>query len=131
MSKIITTTGQTDIDVSSSTPNQIVKVIKTADETVTNSAILQDDNELKFNVGANQTWLIDYTLIVTGIDTIADIKFHMTNPGGATAYWNPSAINDDGGASWSGRILGQSPAALLPIGTDIVCGTLEVRLELN
>ncbi len=57
-------------------------VTKTANQTVNNSAVLQNDNELLFTIGANETWVfnIDFSAIS---QTTPDIKFAMTAPGGA------------------------------------------------
>lgn len=56
---------------------------KTADESVTASTALQSDNELTLNVGANETWVLQYTLYVDG-PAAADMKFALNVPSGTT-----------------------------------------------
>jgi hypothetical protein len=56
---------------------------KTADESVTNSTTLQNDDALTFVGGANQTWLLTYVLFITSPEA-ADFAFDMTVPAGAT-----------------------------------------------
>ena len=60
-----------------------VTVVKSIDETVSNSATLQDDDELLLSVAANVTyrWSIG---IAFGAGTAADYKFALTFPTAAT-----------------------------------------------
>lgn len=56
---------------------------KTADETVNNSAVMQDDDHLVIAVGANETWRIQGLLhVATGLTP--DFKAQFTVPAGAT-----------------------------------------------
>lgn len=59
---------------------------KTSDETVNNSAALQDDDDLKFAVAANEVWYFEGMLIHVGNGT-ADFKFAFTVPSGAALHW--------------------------------------------
>ena len=63
--------------------------IKTADETVSNSSTLQDDDELAFSVAANENLLIECHFQYEST-AVADIKFGITLPSGATASWRES-----------------------------------------
>jgi hypothetical protein len=58
-------------------------VIKTADETVNNSAALQDDNELFWPVLSNQIWDVELVLLYN-TNTTADLKWAFTVPGSGT-----------------------------------------------
>lgn len=58
-------------------------VIKTANETVTNNATLQDDDQLFFPIAANEKWAFRFVLQANAPAT-PDIKFAVTAPGGAT-----------------------------------------------
>jgi hypothetical protein len=54
-------------------------VRKTADETVNNSDVLQNDDELFFSVGANEVWMF-FALLKVYVDADNDIKFAFTAP---------------------------------------------------
>jgi hypothetical protein len=56
-------------------------VLKTADETVNNSDVLQDDDALFFSVGANEVWMF-FALLKVYVDADNDIKFAFTVPSG-------------------------------------------------
>lgn len=61
-------------------------VVKTADETVNNSNVLQNDDALVIAVGANEKWKIE-TFFVFNSSTVADFKFSFTGPAGSSAWW--------------------------------------------
>jgi hypothetical protein len=60
---------------------------KTADETINNSAVLQDDNELFVAVGASKIYLLNLD-IVQSSGTSPDFKFTFTLPSGGSGYLN-------------------------------------------
>ena len=73
----------------------LVKLIrKTADETVNNSAVLQDDNELFLPMLANEVWQITLSLIVNS-SAVADLKLGFTAPAGAAMYSYSRYIRED------------------------------------
>lgn len=90
------TTGWTAVTTSTET-----KVVKSADETVTNNT-LQDDNELLFAIGASQTWVWECWVSAMGnaAGVTSDFKFAWTWPSSPTrAKW--SMINGaDTSAAW-------------------------------
>lgn len=61
--------------------------IKTADETVNGSASLQNDNDLSFSIGANETWQFTLMFKMTTAST-PGFKWLFTVPSGATARGN-------------------------------------------
>jgi hypothetical protein len=65
-----------------------VKVRKVADESVTSSTALQDDNQLVFDVGADETWSFEFWLVVSCTNTLPDIKLAFTTPPGASIKWS-------------------------------------------
>lgn len=93
-------------------------VRKVADETVTSSTALQDDDELLFAIGASETWVMFAYLFVDG-NTAGDLVVSLTGPAGATGAvgaigtgttqttFENSAFNNQAGAF----------GATLPIGT--------------
>lgn len=84
-------TGLTDDDhtqyMKGSTGGRTITIVhKTADQTVTNSATLADDDELKFAVGANEVWELTLGLRLNAHST-PDLKFAFTVPSGATIIY--------------------------------------------
>lgn len=57
---------------------------KTADESVTSSTVLQDDDHLTFAIAANEEWVADFDLDVGGNLALHGIKVAITVPSGAT-----------------------------------------------
>lgn len=71
---------------------------KTADETVSSSTTLQDDDDLFFDVGANELWFGMFMLRVSAANETMDIKFAFTVPfgssisGGMQSYFAATAV---------------------------------------
>lgn len=69
-------------------------VRKTADETVNNSTVLQNDDSLVLPIGANEIWLATWYPIWQST-TVADIKFAWTFPTGCSVgygfLWSDAA----------------------------------------
>lgn len=64
-------------------------IVKTADETVTGSTALQNDDELLFPVSnsATEIWWFEALLRIIGANVTMDMKVALTGPAGATASW--------------------------------------------
>ena len=67
-----------------SSVNGVLRLIKTADESVTTSTTLQDDDALKFLMGANETWVFDVVGFWGAGSTGPDIKVGLNGPGTPT-----------------------------------------------
>ena len=69
-----------------------IKIVrKTADETVNNSAVLQNDDHLFFSVGANEVWIL-YGTLRASVLAANDIKIAFTMPtGGEAVYYSLSS----------------------------------------
>jgi hypothetical protein len=61
----------------------ISRARKTADESVTSSTTLQDDNHLLFAIGVSEIWMAEASLYYTS-GTTGDLKFAWSVPSGAT-----------------------------------------------
>ncbi len=61
-------------------------VRKKANESVTSSTTLQDDDHLKIAIGVSETWVFESLLNVAG-PTAGDISIAYTVPSGATLMW--------------------------------------------
>lgn len=71
-------------------------VVKTADEIVNNSAVLQNDDHLLLALAVNELWVFEFSLFYDS-GTTPDIKFALTIPAGATI--NRTASGNDAGGS--------------------------------
>lgn len=103
------------------------RVVKTADQTVNNSATLANDDVLKFAVAASARYYVRAQLLVTSLGTTSDLKVAWTMPSGASgSHW---AANATYVAS------GSSSTAVTAAGTAIAVGsanvTYPVELEAN
>ena len=67
---------------------------KTADESVTSSTTLQNDDHLTFPIAANETWIVECTLHTT-FAAAGGLKIAMNGPSGATI--RTSAVMDSNG----------------------------------
>ena len=72
---------------------------KTADESVTSSATLQDDNHLTFAIGANEEWCSEFLISATGKLGVSGIKIAVTTPAGATQDIDAFIVASDGGGA--------------------------------
>lgn len=61
----------------------VARVYKSADETVTNSAALQNDDQLLFAIPASEAWAFKFVIFYNG-GTTTDFKIGITVPTGAT-----------------------------------------------
>ncbi|MBI4991764.1 MAG: hypothetical protein HZB99_00915, partial [Candidatus Harrisonbacteria bacterium] len=86
----------------------VVKV-KAADESVTSSAVLQNDDELSFPIGANETWSAFFSIEATSAASQPDIQFAVAAPSGATCDISFSLLNSP--SSGAGADLGCGVAA--------------------
>lgn len=62
----------------------VVAKTKTADESVTSSTSLQDDDDLFFAIGANETWA--FAVFSACVAGLGGLKYAFSVPAGATAY---------------------------------------------
>jgi len=80
------------------------RIVKKADETVSNSNTLQDDNELLFAANASKTYHV-FIIFFNNSSATADFRYSLSIPTGATALrgsstWHHTA--DQGTADWTG-----------------------------
>ncbi len=90
-------------DSSTSTGLKWVKrvYVKAGDETVNNSAVLQDDDHFAFPIAANEKWLLTARLIMTATGTTPDFKCGWTFPSGLTMFWGSVGASNVVGQAWS------------------------------
>jgi hypothetical protein len=72
---------------SASTPfsgfTETLKVRKSANESVTRSTVLQEDNNLKLSLEANKTYIIDGVIMASSTSATPDLKIAFFAPSGA------------------------------------------------
>jgi hypothetical protein len=102
-------------------------VVKGADESVTSSTTLQNDDALTMAVAANTTYLLDGLLMWIG-NTTGEIKFALTSPTGSTVHFAIAGPNNaiaDGSGAASGEWLPvqnstTSPTTSLNLGASTI-----------
>lgn len=66
--------------------NGHIQAIKTIDESVNNSDVLQDDDALLFAIGANETWRFYFYVVAVNSNITPDIKVSLNGPALTTLY---------------------------------------------
>jgi len=106
-------------------PGGVVIIRKTADETVNNSIVLQNDDSLALAIGANEIWLIDLDLLLWSGNAIPDFKFGLAYPVGCTAFWGALQQTTPAGntaVDWSCNAVGSNPVEMPRIDGEKTCG---------
>jgi len=101
-----------------------IRLTKAADETVTSSDTLQDDDDLAFDVGADQLWLVEFFLLVFGASATPDLKFTIQAPAGATGH-----KGNTGGGTNVGLVApssGNTVGGIETLTTNLTAGTNNV-----
>lgn len=93
-------------------------VVKGANETVTNSSTLQDDDHLAFDVGANQVWLLEFTMVGEASSSTPDAKLALSVPTGTTGQWGAFApgLGIGGSVAYTHLVTSNATFAALPVG---------------
>lgn len=78
-----------EIVVTAPAASGVIPVVKykSADETVSASNSLQNDDHLSFAIAANEKWCAEFVLFTTGSSDSGDIVMDCTGPSGATFRW--------------------------------------------
>lgn len=84
---------------------------KSADETVNNSSVLQDDDHLFFDIAANEVWLVEFMLVISSLSATSDFKAALTKPVLASFYWKHDV-------AWAGVATTASPTILMMASAD-------------
>ena len=87
-----------------------VKIRKDADETVTNSSTLQDDDDLFFRIEPNEIWEYEFNMYCFADSVTPDIKLRVSGPTGSTNRYvvGKSDINLIGGVMAYGTAVSDS-----------------------
>jgi hypothetical protein len=109
-------------------------VRKTADESVTSSTTMQDDNHLFFSVPANATTTWCAVLWGVGGNAAGDLNMRWTFPANATLTWGQFALNNSVASGSSGSVETQaiyqttvSPTSNTPVGLSTVPNVIRVE----
>src|SRR5581483_1609892 len=60
--------------------NPVTNTVKTSDTVINNSSTLQSDSQLKFSVGANETWNFRFVISLVSASRGAGWKWHLDVP---------------------------------------------------
>ncbi|MFJ3173799.1 hypothetical protein ACIPJK_23870 [Streptomyces roseus] len=97
-----------------------ISVVKAADESVTSSTALQDDNHLILPMEANATYIVEGALFYDGQFNAGNLKLTWTLPTSATIYWAPNAPALGGAAAYASQA---TTTGTLSVGTYGTGGT--------
>lgn len=101
-------------------------VLKTADESVTSSTVLQDDNELTFAVSANSIYWFQFYIVYEST-TAGDIKFQIVTTADEDRFsysWPGNLASAAGAAYGSLGDYGASPSALPAQGLGVTVSVI-------
>jgi hypothetical protein len=102
-------------------------VRKTADETVNNSATLQNDDDLLLAIAANEVWLVELYLLQKSPSTTADFKMGWAYPAGCSIYWGVPNLNTTygtGGQYWLTVVAAGTIGAILTEASTLAAASL-------
>jgi hypothetical protein len=91
---VIDSDGVLAFDSVRSLPFAFPHVRKTANEDVTNSTVLQDDNHLLFEVATNEIFAFECFIMFTSASATPDLKLTFVGPAGSTVWWQPNFSTD-------------------------------------
>ena len=113
------------VDTSTSVTHVLIR--KTANETVNNSDVLQDDDQLLFAIAANETWLFQIYLGVTAGGN-SGLKCAITVPSGATLEMGVYGAENTIGAAVAGNNRTATSGELLyGLYPALVMGSVTIR----
>ena len=106
------------------TANLPVIVVKSANETVNNSAVLQDDNHLVFAMAANTNYFFELNLLITGLSNTPDCKIGWTVPAACTMLWGTTGPASSGSNlnGWQIQSTGTTVVAISTESTTVAFG---------
>ncbi len=105
-----------------------VKVVKSADESVTSSTTLQDDDELLFAVAANETWLYRFGIFATG-NTTGEFKYKINGPTSHAMRYGHGGAMEDTSATVSMLRAGRDDIDIQPINVQTTPTAIMLQLD--
>jgi hypothetical protein len=130
-----------DLNLTVNGVGQVQYIAKTADETVTSSATLQNDDHLVLPVVANAVYTFALDLYTSeGTDFVGDFKMSFTCPAGATfdmhgsgAHTTDLTTGTSSNGEWIGKLATASAAATLAfgVGTGLTAVRVYGRLVMS
>lgn len=112
-------------------------VLKTADESVTSSATLQNDDHLVYALPATGTYLFKVNLFaVSAANAAGDIRVGFSFPTGTCHFrgvgpHNTLASGSQSDGEWAGVIGATSGTDFIPYGLSVVSGVYHIGIKLE
>ncbi len=99
-----------------------VNIKKSADQTVTNNATLQNDSELSFSVTSGEVWYVQLLLAYSGSSANGDYKcdFSFPSSSGWNSYVGDNTTADAINISTGIRLAAVTNLTAIALGTDTV-----------
>ena len=117
--------GATDLEYAAVGVANHKLIRKTADETVNNSAVMQNDDHFSFSIGANEVWLVNLYLIMRGTDS-GGMDFTWSLPSGGQFVANFIGSQDN---QSSGVAVGGVDTALITTEVRLVADAASVDIQ--
>lgn len=121
----LTDGSETTLHSHAAAGNGATIVRKTADKTLNNVAVLENDNHLLMAVGANEVWQIDIFLLIRAHSTTPDLKFGFSYPVDCLIDWGGIASGVGAGQNYTWGVCGattsqyrKTQTGTLSVGTD-------------
>jgi hypothetical protein len=93
-------------------------IIKTADESLTSSAALQNDDHLLLALAANEIWAVEFFFVAFSTSATPNLKFDFTVPAGAVGAYTVTYTSTAAVATIAqGRAFGTATAVLVGANT--------------
>jgi hypothetical protein len=99
-------------------------VRKSADETLANSTVVQDDDHLFFPVLADEVWFVEAFVIFSAVTagTNMDFKVGWSVPSGTTMLWGAQGVPSNTLSSWGPTATNTSPTSARTEGQNLAVG---------
>ena len=109
-----------------------MQITKSADQTVTNNATLQNDTQLSFGVNSGEVWYVQLLLTYSGNNATGDYKCDFSFPSstGWDRYVGDSSTADAILVSTGVRFAAASNLAAISLGTDALDTPRTFMLEM-
>jgi len=100
----------------------VQKKFKASDQTINNSTVLVNDNDLVIPIAANDAWVMELFILQTSPSANSDFKVGWAYPVGCAIRWG-AVYDHAGGSIWTGTTNASTPSAINIETTTYVYGS--------
>lgn len=106
-------------------------VVKAADESVTSSTTLQDDNHLILALAANATYIVEGGLFYDGQFNAGNLKMTWSLPASSTLYWSANGPATGGTAAYASNAVTSGNITVGTYGTGGSKTTCQINANIS